>query len=72
MLRPVALQYLEQVVAFAFADDLIEQHEVDEFDDAVARIGIVDTAIADMRRRMKEAWGLDIPLFTHRKIDGPF
>jgi stress response protein SCP2 len=57
-LRPVALQYLEQMVAFAFADDLIEQHEIDEFDDAVRRIGITDTAIADMRRRLQR--GLDL------------
>jgi stress response protein SCP2 len=57
-LRPIALQYLEQVVAFAFADDLIEQHEVDEFDEAVRRIGITDTAIADMRRRLQR--GLDL------------
>ncbi|MFC5008152.1 TerD family protein [Dactylosporangium cerinum] len=57
-LRPVALQYLEQMVAFAFADDLIEQHEVDEFEDAVRRIGITDTAIADMRRRLQR--GLDL------------
>ncbi len=57
-LRPVALQYLEQMVAFAFADDLIEQHEVDAFEDAVRRIGITDTAIADMRRRLRR--GLDL------------
>ena len=29
-------------------------------------------SIADMRRRMKEAWDLDIPLFTHRKFAEPF
>ena len=29
-------------------------------------------SIADMRRRMKEAWDLDVPMFTHRKIAGPF
>jgi len=29
-------------------------------------------SIADMRRRMKEAWDLDIPMFTHRKIAEPF
>ncbi|GAB3854085.1 HNH endonuclease [Dactylosporangium cerinum] len=46
------------MVAFAFADDLIEQHEVDEFEDAVRRIGITDTAIADMRRRLQR--GLDL------------
>jgi rubrerythrin len=29
-------------------------------------------SIADMRHRMKEAWGLEIPLFTHRKFAAPF
>ncbi len=29
-------------------------------------------SIADMRQRMRDAWGLEIPLFTHRKIAAPF
>jgi hypothetical protein len=29
-------------------------------------------SIAEMRRRMKEQWDLDIPMFTHRKIAGAF
>ncbi len=29
-------------------------------------------SIADMRRRMRDAWGLEIPLFRHRKFAAPF
>jgi hypothetical protein len=29
-------------------------------------------SIADMRKRMLDAWGLTIPMFTHRKFDAPF
>ncbi|CAN5716515.1 hypothetical protein BH09PSE5_BH09PSE5_24000 [soil metagenome] len=29
-------------------------------------------SIATMRRRMKESWGISIPMFNHPKIDGPF
>jgi len=25
-----------------------------------------------MRERMHDSWGIDIPLFRHAKIDGPF
>ncbi|WP_327010394.1 TerD family protein [Dactylosporangium sp. NBC_01737] len=57
-LRPAALHHLQQVVAFAFADDLIEQYEIDGFDDAVRRIGITDTAVAGMRHRLQR--GLDL------------
>ena len=29
-------------------------------------------SIADMRQRMRDAWGLEIPMFTHRKFAAPF
>lgn len=29
-------------------------------------------SIADMRQRMKDAWGIDIPMFTHYKFSQPF
>ena len=29
-------------------------------------------SIANMRRRMREDWGIDIPMFTHRKFAAPF
>lgn len=29
-------------------------------------------SIADMRKRMFDAWGLEIPMFTHRKFSAPF
>lgn len=29
-------------------------------------------SISDMRKRMKDAWNLDIPLFTHYKFAEPF
>jgi len=33
---------------------------------------VFQRSIADIRRRMREAWGLEIPLFTHRKFAAPF
>ncbi|MDG6101786.1 TerD family protein [Dactylosporangium aurantiacum] len=59
-LRPAALQHLQQVVAFAFADDLIERHEIEGFDDAVRRIGVTDPAITDMRRRLQRGYDLGL------------
>ena len=73
-LRPAALQHLQQVVAFAFADDLIEQHEIEGFDDTVRRIGIADPAITDMRRRLQRGYDLgliaggDVPRITETTL----
>ena len=54
------------MLTFAYADDLIEQHEVDGFDDAVRRLGIADPAITDMRRRLQR--GLELGLISSGDI----
>ncbi|WP_040799492.1 TerD family protein [Nocardia higoensis] len=57
-LMPLAIGYLERVVTFAFADSQIEEHELDEFERAVATLGAVTNLspaqrhIDDLRRRM--------------------
>ncbi|MGI5185711.1 TerD family protein [Dactylosporangium sp. CA-152071] len=61
-LRPVALHHLHQLLTFAFADEVIEQHEMDAFDDAVRALGVVDPAISQMRRRLRR--GLELGLIS--------
>lgn len=57
-LTPLAIAHLERVVAFAFADSQIEEHELDEFERAVATLSAVtnlNTAqhhLEELRRRM--------------------
>ncbi|MEU1525206.1 TerD family protein [Nocardia rhamnosiphila] len=57
-LTPLAIAYLERVVTFAFADSQIEEHELDEFERAVATLGAVTNLnlaqhhIEELRRRM--------------------
>ncbi|MGW4767490.1 TerD family protein [Nocardia sp. NPDC004278] len=57
-MRPLALAYLERVVAFSFADDEIEQHEMDDFEHAIAdlqsAIGLspADQFVSQLRQRM--------------------
>jgi hypothetical protein len=65
-LRPIALHHLHQILTFAFADDIIEQHEVDGFDEAVGQLGITDPAITEMRRRLQR--GLEIGLISSGQI----
>lgn len=52
-----SLRQLQQLVTFAFADDLIEQHEVDGFEAEVRRLGVTGPAVDAMRslplRRVK-------------------
>lgn len=73
-LRPIALHHLQQLLTFAYADDLIEQHEVDGFDDAVRRLGIADPAITDMRQRLQRGLELgligngDVPRVAHTTL----
>lgn len=45
-------RHLQQLVTFAFADDLIEQHEVDEFEETVIRLGVTGPAVDVMRERL--------------------
>jgi stress response protein SCP2 len=65
-LRPVALHHLQQLLTFAYADDIIEQHEVDGFDEAVRELGIADPAITDMRRRLQR--GLELGLISNGDV----
>ncbi|MFD5174212.1 TerD family protein [Nocardia sp. NPDC058379] len=49
-LRPLAVAYLERVVAFAFADNEIEAGELSEFERAVADLqAVVDLGVAQRR-----------------------
>lgn len=57
-LRPVAIRYLNQLVTFAFADDVIEKHEMEAFEAAVRGLGVVDPAITELRGRMQR--GLEL------------
>lgn len=52
ILRPLALTHLERVVAFAFADGVIEQHELDGFNAAVTALQITDYSVDAMRTRL--------------------
>ncbi|GAB0102670.1 TerD family protein [Nocardia sp. JMUB6875] len=57
-LRPLALAHLERVVAFAFADNEIEQRELDDFDRTVAELhaaadlSAMGRPIEQLRQRM--------------------
>ncbi|WP_454195853.1 TerD family protein [Nocardia sp. Marseille-Q1738] len=57
-LRPLAMAYLERVVAFAFADDEIEQHELRSFEQAVTELqaaidlGAAQLRVNELRQRM--------------------
>jgi hypothetical protein len=65
-LRHLALRHLHQRMTFAFADDVIEQHEMDAFDDEVRALGVVDPAISDMRRRLRR--GLELGLISNGEV----
>ncbi|CAI7981130.1 5-methylcytosine-specific restriction enzyme A [Frankia sp. Hr75.2] len=56
--RSVALAYLQRIVTFAFGDEIIEEHEYQLFEDEVRRLGVVDPAVEEMRRRLRR--GLDL------------
>ena len=65
-LRPLALHHLHQLLTFAFADGIIEQHEMDAFDDAVRALGVIDPAISQMRRRLHR--GLELGLISNGEV----
>ncbi|MBF6134958.1 TerD family protein [Nocardia otitidiscaviarum] len=52
-LRPVGHDHVERLVAFAFADGVIEQAERDAFDAAVGKLALTGPLIEDLRRRMQ-------------------
>jgi hypothetical protein len=47
-----SLRHLQQLVTFAFADDVIEPHEVEEFEAEVRRLGVTGPAVEAMRARL--------------------
>ncbi|MEV6769858.1 TerD family protein [Nocardia sp. NPDC051030] len=51
-LRPAAHDHVERMVAFAFADGVVEQAELEAFDAAVAELRLGGPLIEDLRRRM--------------------
>ncbi|WP_371859879.1 TerD family protein [Nocardia uniformis] len=53
VLRRVGLDHVERLVAFAFADNTIEQAEMDAFDEAVTELALTGPLIEDLRRRMQ-------------------
>jgi len=61
-----ALRELQQMVTFAFADDLIEQHELDEFNDAANRLGISGVAVDAMRARLER--GLELAQISEGRV----
>lgn len=65
-LRPAALHHLHQLLTFAFADGIIEQHEMDGFDEAVRQLGVIDPAISAMRRRLHR--GLELGLISNGDV----
>ncbi|MEX5636898.1 TerD family protein [Parafrankia sp. FMc2] len=56
--QSVALGYLQRLVTFAFADEIIEEHELTLFEDEVRRLGIGHPAVGMMRERLQR--GLDL------------
>ncbi|MET7419439.1 TerD family protein [Dactylosporangium sp. NPDC005555] len=65
-LRPSAVHHLHRLLTFAFADGIIEQHEMDAFDEAVRALGVVDPAISQMRRRLRR--GLELGLISNGEV----
>jgi hypothetical protein len=66
----VAVEHLQRLVAFAFADGVIEQHEADQFEAAAAAFGVYDGSIERMRGRLERGLQLsrirngDLPRVT--------
>jgi len=58
VLRKTGLAHLERVVAFAFADGIIEQHELADFRTAVTVLNIHDKAVDRMRARLERGRAL--------------
>lgn len=58
ILRPLAVTHLERIVTFAFADGVIEQHELDEFESSASALGVEDQSIDAMRSRLRR--GLEL------------
>ncbi|GAB2510914.1 HNH endonuclease [Nocardia heshunensis] len=53
MLRSTAHDHLERLVAFTFADGVVEQPDLDDFEDTVAELSLSGPLIEDLRRRLR-------------------
>ncbi|WP_405484150.1 TerD family protein [Nocardia sp. NBC_00511] len=53
LLRPLALDHLERLVAFTFADGVVEEPDLDDFDETVDELALTGPLIEDLRRRMQ-------------------
>ncbi|MFE3195099.1 TerD family protein [Nocardia sp. NPDC059240] len=53
LLRPTAHDHLERLVAFTFADGVVEQADLDDFEDTVAELSLSGPLIEDLRRRLR-------------------
>ncbi|MFF0635097.1 HNH endonuclease [Nocardia sp. NPDC004151] len=51
-LRPVAGAHLERVVAFTLADGVVEQSDLDSFEDIAGELSLSDPRIEELRRRL--------------------
>ncbi|BEK86402.1 TerD family protein [Nocardia seriolae] len=52
LLRPLAHDHLERLVAFTFADGTVGPEDLDDFDETVAELSLSGPLIEDLRRRM--------------------
>ncbi|GAB0103000.1 hypothetical protein JMUB6875_19720 [Nocardia sp. JMUB6875] len=52
LLRPAAHDHLERLVAFTFADGVVEQEDLEDFEDTVAELSLTGPLIEDLRRRV--------------------
>lgn len=57
-LHPLALNYVERRVAFAFADGQISTEEYDDFEHAIAELGLSGPLIEELRSRMRRGHAL--------------
>ncbi|MFD6357223.1 TerD family protein [Nocardia tengchongensis] len=55
LLRPLALDQLERLVAFALADGAVEQSALDDFEDTVDEVSLSGPLVEDLRRRLHRA-----------------
>ncbi|MEC3916000.1 TerD family protein [Nocardia sp. CDC160] len=52
LLRPVAHEQLERLVAFACADGVVEQTDIEDFEDTVEELSLTGPLTEDLRRRL--------------------
>ncbi|MGV9663886.1 TerD family protein [Nocardia niigatensis] len=53
LLRPLALEHLERLVAFTFADGVVDESDVGDFEDTAEELSLSGPVIEDLRRRLQ-------------------